>query len=78
MQDIVPLAYNLKKANSEILSSDSIYSGMIHAYTGGNIGIVSNNISKIWNSGEIGEEQLNVIKWLCFINNQVIDFSHLA
>lgn len=75
MQGIVPLAYNLKKAKAEQLSTESMYQGMIHAYTGGNIGPISNNITKVWNSGEIGEEQLNVVKWLCFQNNAVIDYA---
>ena len=75
MQDIVPLAYNLKKAKAEHLSTESMYQGMVHAYTGGNIGPISNNITKVWNSGEIGEEQLNVVKWLCFQNNAVIDYA---
>lgn len=78
MVDIVPLAYNLKKAQAEQLSSDSMYQGMVHAYTGGNIGPISNNITKVWNSGDIGEEQLNVVKWLCFQNNAVIKYSHLT
>ena len=75
MQDIVPLAYNLKKAKAEQLSTESMYQGMVHAYTGGNIGPISNNITKVWNSGEIGEEQLNVVKWLTYTNNQVIDYA---
>ena len=75
MQGIVPLAYNLKKAKAEQLSTNSMYQGMAHAYTGGNIGPISNNITKVWNSGEIGEEQLNVVKWLCFQNNAVIDYA---
>lgn len=75
MQDIVPLAYNLKKAKAEQLSTESMYQGMVHAYTGGNIGPISNNITKVWNSGEIGEEQLNVVRWLCFQNNAVIDYA---
>lgn len=75
MQGIVPLAYNLKKAKAEQLSTESMYQGMAHAYTGGNIGPISNNITKVWNSGEIGEEQLNVVKWLCFQNNAVIDYA---
>ena len=78
MVDIVPLAYNLKKSKAEQLSSDSMYQGMVHAYTGGNIGPISNNITKVWNSGDIGEEQLNVVKWLCFQNNAVIKYSHLT
>ena len=72
MQDIVPLAYDLKKAKGGLLNPDSMYNGMINAYTKGNIGPVSNNITKIWNSGEITQEELDVVKWLCFENNAVI------
>lgn len=75
MEGIVPLAYNLKKAKAELLSGESMYRGMALAYTGGNIGPISNNITKVWNSGEIGEEQLNVVKWLTYTNNQVIDYA---
>lgn len=75
MKGIVPLAYNLKKAKAELLSGESMYRGMALAYTGGNIGPISNNITKVWNSGEIGEEQLNVVKWLTYTNNQVIDYA---
>lgn len=75
MEGIVPLAYNLKKAKAELLSGESMYRGMALAYTGGNIGPISNNITKVWNSGKIGEEQLNVVKWLTYTNNQVIDYA---
>ncbi len=73
MQEIVPLAYDLKKAKGGIIDSGSLYEGMIRAYTGGNIGIWSNQITKIWNSGNITKEELDVVKWLCFENNAVID-----
>lgn len=75
MQDIVPLAYNLGKAEAEQLTPESFYNGMVANYTGGNIGVVSNEISKVWNSENITEEQLNVVKWLTMKNNQVIDFA---
>lgn len=75
MKDIRPLAYDLKKAKGELITPDSLYDGMAHAYTGGNIGPVSNNITKVWNSGEIGQEQLNVVKWLCLYNNAIIDYA---
>lgn len=75
MEGIVPLAYELKKAKSQKINNSTMYEGMIAAYNGGNIGIVSNNISKVWNCGTIGEEQLNIIKWLCMKNNQTIDFA---
>ncbi len=73
MKDIRPLAYELKKAKGGLITPKALYEGMSHAYTGGNIGPISNNITKVWNSGNIGEEQLNVVKWLCLYNNAVID-----
>lgn len=73
MKDIRPLAYELKKAKGGLITPEALYEGMSHAYTGGNIGPISNNITKVWNSGNIGEEQLNVVKWLCLYNNAVID-----
>lgn len=75
MKDIVPLAYELKKAKGGLLTPQSIYDGMAAAYTGGNIGIVSNKITQVWNQNEVTEEQLNVIKWLVMKNNQVIDYA---
>ena len=72
MKDIVPLFYNMKKAGAEIISNQSIYNGLKLAYVGGNIGIYSNNITKIWNSDNIN---LDVIKWLCMENNFTIDYA---
>ena len=75
MEGIVPLAYNLQKAKGGLFSWESMYEGMVHAYTGGNIGPISNNITKVWNSENIGQEQLNVVSWLTFYNNAVIDYA---
>ena len=72
MKDIVPLYYEMKKAKGGLLNSETLYEGMIQAYTTGNIGPVSNNITKIWNCGQVEQEQVNVIRWLCMENNYVI------
>lgn len=77
---IVPLYYNMRKAEKEIVTSESRYKGLTTAFTGGNIGIYSNNISKIKNSEEIRnertqEEAINCIRWLCMQNNEVIDYA---
>lgn len=72
MKDIVPLYYNMAKAEADEISSKSIYNGLVTAYTGGNIGMISNDITKIWNSGNVN---LDVIKWLCMENNFIIDFA---
>lgn len=80
--NIVPLYYNMKKAASVELTSESIYNGLSAAFTGSNIGQYSNDISKIWNnevfvSGTYEEklEAINVIKLLCMENNFSIDYA---
>lgn len=73
MNNIVPLAYDLKKSKGSKLDSDALYNGMIKAYTTGNIGPISNNITKIWNNNVITQQEIDVVKWLCFENNAVID-----
>lgn len=77
---IVPLYYNMRKAAKETITSESRYKGLSVAFTGGNIGVVSNNISKIKNSQEIRnpetkQEAMNCLRWLCMVNNEVIDFA---
>ncbi len=80
MIGIVPLYYNMRKAEPTRLNSQTLYAGLIKAFTTGNIGIYSNDISKIWNhdvfiSGTENEKQeaMNVIKLLCMENNFCID-----
>ena len=82
MNNIVPLYYNMKKASPIQLNNQNIYEGLNAAFVGGNIGIYSNNISKIWNSdvfinGSEKEKQdaINLVKILCMENNFVIDFA---
>ena len=70
--NIVPLNYNMRKAPKQILTPDAMYKGMVAAYTGGNIGEISNNITKIWNSAE---PNLDAIKILCYRNNLTIDYA---
>lgn len=76
----VPLYYNMRKAGKELVTSESRYKGLSVAFTGGNIGVVSNNISKIKNSSEIRnpetkQEAMDCLKYLCMVNNEVIDFA---
>ncbi|MGL6175194.1 MAG: hypothetical protein ACRC1P_11365, partial [Cellulosilyticaceae bacterium] len=89
--DVVPLYYDMKKANAEVLTNESLYSGMTKAYTGGNIGVISNDISKMWNSFKKEEdwmdedekeevkkfnfETLTSIKLMCMENNFTIDYA---
>lgn len=73
MVGIVPLYYEMKKAKGGQLNSFTLFQGMIKAYTSGNIGPYSNNITKNWNSGLVDERAINIIKWLCMENNFCID-----
>ena len=82
MRGVVPLYYNMKKASPIQLNNQTIYNGLNAAFVGGNIGIYSNNISKIWNSDvfvngsdEEKNEAINLIKLLCMENNFVIDYA---
>lgn len=78
MKDIVPLYYNMKKAEAQIITNRAIFEGLKSAYTGGNIGIYSNDISKLWNSEEIKSDKykiLKIIKLLCMENNFTIDYA---
>ena len=69
-KDIRPLYYEMGKAKAIELNNDNLYNGMVTAYRGGNIGLYSNDISRIWNSEK---PNLDVIKLLCMENNFVID-----
>ena len=80
MNGIVPLYYNMRKAEPTLLNNKTIYAGLNAAFTGGNIGVYSNNISKIWNNdvfidGTESEKQeaIDVVKLLCMENNFSID-----
>lgn len=82
MDNIVPLYYNMKKASPIQLNNKTIYDGLNAAFVGGNIGIYSNNISKIWNSEvfvsgtpEEKQEAIDLVKLLCMENNFVIDYA---
>ena len=76
MQGIVPLYYEMKKAEPTILTNEKFYEGMTAAWTGGNIGEISNDITKIWNNDNgIGDDELLAIKLYCMENNYVIDYA---
>ena len=75
MKGINPLYYEMKKANAEILTPKSMYEGLKLAFVGGNIGIISNDITKIWNQPKITEEELKAVRWLCMETNFTIDYA---
>lgn len=75
MTGINPLYYEMKKASAEEINYHNIYKGLELAFTGGKIGGISNDITKIWNSGDINEEAMNAVRWLCMETNFTIDYA---
>lgn len=72
MKNVVPLYYEMKKAEPVIVNNNVIFDGLNAAYKGGRIGEISNLITKIWNSGDI---KYDIIKLLVMENNFVIDYA---
>ena len=82
MNVIVHLNYNMRKAQPTELNPENIYAGLNAAFVGGNIGMYSNDISKIWNhdvfvngSEEEKQQAITCVKQLCCQNNFVIDYA---
>ncbi|WP_205135909.1 hypothetical protein [Virgibacillus halotolerans] len=71
MKGIVPLYYEMAVAPKEEITESKIYDSLIKAFHA-NIGEVSNNITKIWNSKDV---DLDVVRWLCMENNFIIDYA---
>lgn len=70
--DVVPLYYPMAKAGSAQVTPEVKYEGMVAAWTNGNIGEISNKISKIWASPA---PDLDAVKILVMENNFVIDYA---
>ncbi|GLO66154.1 hypothetical protein [Oceanobacillus kimchii] len=71
MDGVVPLYYEMAVAEKQDIDSNNIYNGLISAFNA-NIGRISNDITKIWNSED---PNINVVKWLCAENNYIIDYA---
>lgn len=72
MKGIVPLYYEMGVAEPVHVDSTKIYDSLIAAFKA-NIGEVSNNITKIFNSSN--EIDIDVVKWLTAENNYIIDYA---
>jgi arsenate reductase-like glutaredoxin family protein len=72
MGDIIPLYYKMEKAGVFTISDNSIFTGLQLAYSGGNIGPISNDITKMWDSEN---PPLDAIKLRCMENNYIIDYA---
>lgn len=75
MHDVNPLYYEMKKANAQEINYQNIYDGLVLAFTGGKIGGISNDITKIWANGKIDDDAKNAVRWLCMEVNFTIDYA---
>jgi hypothetical protein len=71
MEGILPLYYEMSSAKAEQITCSKIYDSLLLAFKA-NIGEVSNNITKVFNSDDI---DLRVVKWLTAENNYIIDYA---
>lgn len=71
MEGVVPLYYEMIKAEASLLTSERMYEALTSAYKA-NIGIISNEITKIWNNDN---PNVDAVKWLCMISNFTIDYA---
>ena len=72
-QNVRPLYYDMATSKSKLLSPETIHNGLTQAFKA-NIGIISNNITKIW-SHDVNEQALTAIRWLCAESNFEIDYA---
>ena len=76
MQEIRPLQYKLGKAEKEEINNPNIYKALTVAYSKSQaIGELANDICKIWNSGKVGKDNMDLIRILCFESNAYIDYA---
>ncbi|MGN7942003.1 hypothetical protein [Metabacillus sp. 22489] len=73
MKGIVPLDYKLGKADAQEINNDNIYESLTKAYEK-NIGEISNAISICFNKVK-DRVDLDVVRWLVFENNAIIDYA---
>ncbi|MFE4038236.1 hypothetical protein [Priestia sp. YIM B13489] len=74
MEGINPLYYEMKKAEAEQIKPDSIYTSLKAAYKA-NIGTISNKITKIFNSSDKKDINVDTVRLLCCLNNFEIDYA---
>lgn len=74
-KEIYPLYYEMKKAKSELITPENLYTGLELAFKGGKIGGISNDITKIWAEDKITNDEMSCIKWLCMETNFTIDYA---
>ncbi|WP_416731354.1 hypothetical protein [Fictibacillus sp. JL2B1089] len=74
MEAVNPLYYEMAKAKEEQINPENIYKSLKAAYKM-NIGISSNQMTKVWNSGHIDQKAIDTNKRLQCLANFTIDYA---
>lgn len=72
-KDVLPLYYEMGKADAKEINSKNIYEGLTTGFKYSNIGQYSNKLTALWNKDEITEEDINTAKVITALNNYCID-----
>ncbi|MPM02483.1 hypothetical protein SDC9_48732 [bioreactor metagenome] len=72
--NFIPLYYEMKKGKPTKITNKSLYNSMTSAF-GKSVGDTSNNITKIWNKGNIDEDEIKAMDYLTMWANFIIDFT---
>lgn len=72
-KDIIPLYYDMGKADAEIINEENIIKSLKSAFKYGNIGVYSNKITNIWNTDSFDDKTINLIKLMTAMSNYSID-----
>ena len=73
MEGVVPLYYEMGKAKAININEDNVYESLTKAFKYNNIGKFSNKLTVVWNSGNIDERKMNILKCLTADLNFTID-----
>lgn len=72
--DVVPLEYELKVGEALPITKENTYKALEAAFSK-NIGEVSNVITRIYNKDNVTQDDITMVKKLCYVNNQWIDYA---
>lgn len=72
-KNIIPLFYEMGKADAEDINEKNIISSLKSAFKYGNIGIYSNKITNLWNTDNFDDDSMNLVKLMTAMSNYSID-----
>lgn len=73
VKGVLPLYYEMGKADPKIINAKNIYDGLVTGFKYSNIGQFSDKLTALWNKDNITKEDLNTAKVITALNNYCID-----